>query len=74
MEKKYFVLGSGESNIMVKLFQIMLGVVCIGIAIYWLIFNTKSMKINSTLWITIAFLIVFGIYQIMAGAGKPSDL
>jgi hypothetical protein len=70
MAKKYYALNSVEDNVLVKIFQIILGIACIAIAIYWFVFNSKSMKINGTLWITIIFLIGFGLYQIWAGFGK----
>ncbi len=70
MEKKLFHLEPKESSRLTKIFQIVLGVLCIIIAIYWLIFNIQSVKADGTLWITILFLIFFGIYQILAGTGK----
>jgi hypothetical protein len=70
MEKKLFFLEPGESSKVTKIFQIILGVLCIIIAIYWFIFNLKSVKTDTTLWITIAFLILFGVYQLLAGIGK----
>ncbi|OFY67089.1 MAG: hypothetical protein A2V64_02660 [Bacteroidetes bacterium RBG_13_43_22] len=70
MEKKLFFLELKESSGLTKIFQILLGVLCIIIAIYWLIFNFKSVKADGTLWITILFLVFFGIYQILAGTGR----
>jgi len=70
MEKKLFFLELKESSGLTKIFQILLGVLCIIIAIYWLIFNIKSVKADGTLWITILFLVFFGIYQILAGTGR----
>ncbi len=48
----------------------MLGVLCIVIALYWAIFNIQSVKADRTLWITILFLVFFGIYEILAGTGR----
>jgi energy-coupling factor transporter transmembrane protein EcfT len=72
METKYFSLSSVENNRLVKIIQIIFGIVCIFVAIFWLIFNIRSMKSNGTLWITIIFLTGFGFYQIWSGAGKAA--
>jgi len=69
MEKMYFSLGTSENNRLVKVIQIVFGVVCIAVAIFWLVFNIKSLKADGTLWITIIFLSGFGFYQIWAGLG-----
>ncbi len=70
METKYFSLNSNENNNLVKAVQIMFGIVCIAVAIFWLIFNIRSLKVNGTLWITILFLTGFGFYQLWSGLGK----
>jgi hypothetical protein len=70
MEKKYFLLESKENTRAIKIIQIVFGIICIATAIFWLIHNVMSLKSDSTLWITIVFLISFGAYQILAGFGK----
>ena len=70
MEKKLFFLEPGESTKFTKAFQIILGILCVIIAIYWVIFNLQSIKTDSALWITIIFLILFGVYQLLAGTGR----
>ena len=70
MEKKYFSLETKENPPAVKIIQIAFGIICIAIAIFWLIHNVSSVKSDSTLWITIIFLTGFGAYQILAGLGK----
>jgi hypothetical protein len=72
MEKKYFSLSSVENNRMVKIIQIAFGILCIAVAIFWLIFNIRALKADGTLWITIIFLSGFGLYQIWAGFGKAT--
>ena len=69
METKYFSLSSAENNKLVKIIQIVFGIVCFAIAIFWLIFNIRALKADGTLWITIIFLSGFGFYQIYAGLG-----
>jgi hypothetical protein len=70
METKYFSLGTSENNRLVKVIQILFGLVCLAIAIFWLIFNIGSLRADGTLWITIIFLSGFGFYQIWAGLGR----
>lgn len=72
METKYFSLGTSENNRLVKIIQIVFGVVCIAVAIFWLIFNIRSLKADGTLWITIIFLSGFGFYQIWSGLGRTT--
>ena len=72
METKYFSLGSVENNRIVKIIQIVFGIVCLAVAIFWLIFNIRSLKADRTLWITIIFLSGFGFYMIWAGLGKAT--
>ena len=69
MEIKYFSLSSSENNRLIKIIRIIFGVVCFAVAIFWSIFNIKSLKADGTLWITIVFLSGFGFYQIWAGLG-----
>jgi hypothetical protein len=70
METKHFPLGSTESNKFVNLIRILFGITCIAVSLYWLSFNLKSLKNDGSLWITIVFLTLFGLYLIWAGLGK----
>ena len=70
MEKQYFSLEISESNRLTKIFQLIFGIICIVVAVFWLIYNIKSIKTNGTLWITIIFLVGFSFYQINAGLGR----
>jgi hypothetical protein len=72
METKYFSLSAVENNVFIKIFQIILGLACFAIAVYWFMFNSRAMNINGTLWITIIFLSVFGLYQILSGIGMTA--
>jgi hypothetical protein len=69
MEKKYFALSAPENNRLVKIVQIAFGIVCFGVAVFWMFFNIRSLKADKTLWITILFLCGFGFYQIWSGFG-----
>lgn len=70
MEKKIFFLEQHESTKFTRVFQVILGILCILIALYWLIFSFSMVKAGGSLWITIVFLVLFGIYQLLAGTGK----
>ena len=72
MEIKYFSLDTSENNRLVKIIRIVFGVVCFAVAIFWLIFNIKSLKSDGMLWITIIFLSGFGLYQIWSGLGRAT--
>jgi hypothetical protein len=70
METKYFTLDNTEKNRLVNIIRVLFGVVCIAVALFWLVFNLRSMQNHGTLWITILFLTGFGFYQIWSGIGK----
>jgi hypothetical protein len=70
MEKKHFPLEAKENSRFTRIFQIIFGILCIAIALYWAIFQFKSMEADPTMWITMVFLVGFGSYQIAAGLGK----
>ena len=69
MEIKYFSLGVNENNRLIKIIKIAFGIVCITVAIYWLSFNIRALKADTTLWITIFFISGFGFYMIWSGLG-----
>jgi hypothetical protein len=70
METKHFSLGPSETNIIFKIIRILFGLVCIVIAICWIIFNIRAVSADRTLWITVLFLSGFGLYQVWAGLGR----
>ena len=70
MKTEYFQLGPAEAGTAVKVIRILFGLVCITIAIFWLVFNIRSVSADRMLWITVLFLTGFGVYQIYAGAGR----
>ena len=69
METKYFSLGQAENSKMVEILQVLFGILCIGIAVFWLIFDLRTINATSTSWVTIIFIGGFGLYQIYAGFG-----
>jgi hypothetical protein len=72
METKYFSLGPSDNSTFLKVIRILFGLVCIAIAIFWMIFNMRAVKADRTLWITVLFLSGFGFYQIWAGFGRTT--
>ncbi len=72
MGKKAFLLEPKENSGVIKIFQLVLGIFCIGISIFWAIFYFRSQKAEGRMWITIIFLAGFGFYQVMAGLGKTT--
>ncbi len=69
MDKVYFSLDSRDDNRLIRIFRVILGVLCIVIAGYWFVFNLRAEKQTLTQWITVAFLLGFGVYQIYSGFG-----
>jgi hypothetical protein len=69
MEKKYFSLETKDDNRFIKITRIIFGLVCVGIAIFWLIYRIMSGLSDSSQWITIGFLSLFGAFQVYAGFG-----
>jgi hypothetical protein len=69
MEKKYFSLEMREDNRLTKIFRIIFGVVLLIIAGFWSFYNFNFVKADGTLWITLIFLVAFGLFQILTGFG-----
>jgi hypothetical protein len=72
MAKKFFSLEIRETDKLTKIFQIIFGILCVIIAIFWLIFNFRSVKADRTLWITVVFLFGFGLFLLFSGFGYAS--
>jgi hypothetical protein len=69
MDNKHFSLEIRDDNRLTKVFRIIFGLICFAIAIFWVVYNIKAVKEDRTLWITVAFLVSFGLFQIYAGLG-----
>jgi hypothetical protein len=67
MERDYFSLEVNKSNKLTKVFQLIFGIVCALIALFWLFLNINSVKTNGGLLLTIVFLLGFAYYQINSG-------
>lgn len=69
MDKKHFSLEIRDDNRLTRVFRIIFGLICFAIAIFWLVYNFRAVKSDGTLWITVVFLVSFGLFQIYAGLG-----
>jgi hypothetical protein len=69
MERKRISLEIHENSKLTRISQILFGIICIIISAYWIVFNIKAVKTDGTLWITIIFLIGFGVFQVLSGWG-----
>jgi hypothetical protein len=72
MDEKYFPLGTGENSMFVRIVRIIFGVTCITVAVFWTVYNIRSMRNDWTIWTTILFLMGFGFYQIWSGMGRAN--
>ena len=70
MEDKYFSLEVNRNNRLIKVFQIIFGIICAVLAVIWLILNLDSLMSNGTLWLSVIFLLGFAWYQINSGLGR----
>ena len=70
MEDSFFSLEVNRNNRIIRIFQIIFGIICAILAVVWLILNLDSLKSNGTLWLSIIFLLGFAWYQINSGLGK----
>ena len=70
MEKHNFPLDSGGTSKVVRWFQLFFGTICLVTAIAWVILYPGSIKAGLSFWISLLFLIGFGIFQINAGLGR----
>ncbi len=69
MEIKYFSLELNESNKITKIAKVIFGLVCLSLSAYWIIFNITSLQPVGAQWISIVFILGFGLYMIWSGMG-----
>lgn len=70
MEKIHFSLELHDTNRFTRVLYFVFGLICIAIAIYWLIYNINQSTTDWKLVITVIFLTLFGFYQLASGAGR----
>ena len=70
MDKRFYSLEIHKTNRLTRIFQFVFGIICILVALVWLIFNFSAVSSVWSLLITILFLLTFGYYLIISGLGK----
>ena len=70
MKEKYFDLDPDNKTQLVKILQVIFGILCIAATLYYFFSGILSGASKITLLIALLFLLFFGIYQIMSGLGK----
>jgi len=68
METIRYSLDNKESSGFVRLLQIIFGIACIAVALWWAWFIIKSSD-NGSYWIATLFMLFFGAFQIYSGLG-----
>lgn len=72
MEKNYFPLGDTDERKAVRILRATFGIACIAVAGWWVDYTLGSGKFDWSLWVTVLFLVGFGLYQLLAAAGKTT--
>jgi hypothetical protein len=70
LENRLISLEPGENPLVVRVSQIIFGIVCFAIAVFWFFFNLNSSEADRASWITLVLLSAFGIYLVFIGLGK----
>ena len=70
MKEKYFDLDPDNKTQLVKILQIIFGILCIASTLYYLFSGIISGASKIALLTALFFLVLFGIYQIMSGLDK----
>jgi len=70
MEINHYSLEVNKTNKLIRVFQLIFGIVCAVLAIIWLIMNLKTLTSNGSLVLTILFLLGFAFYLVNSGLGK----
>jgi|WetSurMetagenome_2_1015567.scaffolds.fasta_scaffold06781_6 hypothetical protein len=71
-EKERFMLEPVNENRFVRIIQVAFGIICIIVALVWVVLNFTTFNQTTTVWITIIFLSGFGYFQIVSGLGKAT--
>ncbi len=70
MKEKYFNLDPDNKTQLVKILQVIFGILCIAATLYYLFSGIISGSSKIALLTALFFLLFFGIYQIMSGLDK----
>ena len=69
-EKEKFMLEPVNENRFIRILQVAFGIVCLIVALIWIVLNFSAVTPTTTVWITIIFLSGFGYYQVVSGLGR----
>lgn len=72
MKEQLFSLEPNKYGKFVRIFQIILGILCLFVSITWLIININLKSVSLQTIAPIIFIIAFGAYEICAGLEKTS--
>ncbi|HBE41793.1 MAG TPA: hypothetical protein DDW27_11430 [Bacteroidales bacterium] len=70
MKENYLSLDPHDQQGIMKILQVIFGIICIAVTLYYIITGIRSDQSRLTVWIGILFLLIFGIYLILSGLGK----
>jgi len=70
MVENNFPLDPFKNSRIIMILQFILGIACIAVAVFWIIFNIRASLTDIKIWAAVIFLILFGSYQLMGGLGK----
>jgi hypothetical protein len=70
MVENNFPLDPYKNSRIFIILQFIMGIACIALAVFWIVFNIRSSLTDIKIWAAVFFLIIFGAYQLMAGLGK----
>lgn len=73
MDTNHYTLGGSSAGKYEKILRLIFGLICLLIAVYWVVFGPVKVTGSGTLIIAVGFLILFGISQIMKGLGLSSQ-
>jgi hypothetical protein len=72
MKNKHFDLGTTENSVFVNVLKIIFGILCIIVAIFWIIYTSGTTNMSGKIWISILFILGFGLYLLLSGFGKTN--
>lgn len=70
MKERHFSLDPQEQSRTMKILQLIFGIICILVTVYYLFAGILFNQSGISVWVAFSFLLLFGVYQIMAGFGK----
>ncbi|MEA1885886.1 MAG: hypothetical protein U9N72_01575 [Bacteroidota bacterium] len=69
MKNQIIYLGEREDKLLVRVFVVIFGIMCIFTAGWWAVYLIRYPESEKIFWAASIFLLVFGIYQVYSGFG-----